>query len=126
MNESKLTIKQQKFIEHYALTGNGAESARAAGYSENSGRNIACETLTKPYIKEAIEEKQQEYIEKVKLDNEFVLTRLMEIAKLYEEDAKYSSSSIKALELLGKYLKLWDSDIKLASKSHEEMLEQLR
>lgn len=52
----KLTPKQQKFADYYITSGNATESAIKAGYSKNTARAIGNENLTKPYIKEYIEE----------------------------------------------------------------------
>lgn len=124
MNDSRLTIKQKKFIEHYAITGNGAESARVAGYSHDCDGEIAYENLKKPHIKKEIEIVHNKYIEKMKLDKEFVLSRLIEWAK--QDDPKLANASIKSLELLGKYLRLWNDDDRLKNTiSHEEALKLL-
>ena len=45
-----LTIKQKKFAELYAASGNATQSAIGAGYSESTARSIASENLTKPDI----------------------------------------------------------------------------
>lgn len=37
----KLTEKQKRFIDFYIETGNGAEAARRAGYSEKVARQSA-------------------------------------------------------------------------------------
>lgn len=63
----KLTLKQQRFIQYYLETGNGAEAVRKAGYQLKSkgGSNtmhqevvtaasIATENLKKPLISNAI------------------------------------------------------------------------
>ena len=50
MEEKKLTEKQRRFIDYYLQTGNAAEAARRAGYSEKAARYIGYENLTKPYI----------------------------------------------------------------------------
>ena len=49
----RLTLKQQKFAVNYAKTGNGLQSAKAAGYkgSENTLAVVANENLRKPNIK---------------------------------------------------------------------------
>lgn len=51
-----LTLKQKKFCEYYVQSGNAAEAARKAGYSEKTARNIGQENLTKPDIKAYIQE----------------------------------------------------------------------
>ncbi|TXK52372.1 terminase small subunit [Pontibacter qinzhouensis] len=56
--ENKLTVKQHRFVEEYCINGyNASEAARIAGYSEDSARDIACENLTKPNIRAAIDER---------------------------------------------------------------------
>lgn len=42
-----LSLKQDSFARHYALTGNASEAARLAGYAEKSAKVSACRLLTK-------------------------------------------------------------------------------
>ena len=49
-----LTDKQQIFVNEYALTGNGKQSAIKAGYSKASAKQIGSENLSKEHIVEAI------------------------------------------------------------------------
>jgi len=110
--EQKLTQKEKIFCEQYVVDWNGARSARAAGYSEDSCRQIAYDTLTKLYIKQ--------YIEFVKNDIE----RLSGISKLrnVQELAKIAVSSIAHLHNswieLSEFEKLTD-DQKAAIESIE-------
>ncbi|MDR0476386.1 MAG: terminase small subunit [Desulfobulbaceae bacterium] len=76
----KLTVKQRRFIEAY--DGNATEAAIKAGYSQKTAAVVGAENLTKPYIAQAIQEreekearsriatrqKRQEYWTKVMLD----------------------------------------------------------
>lgn len=45
-----LTPKQKAFCQFYAGSGNATESARLAGYSEKTAKEIGAENLTKPNI----------------------------------------------------------------------------
>lgn len=51
---NKLTPKQKAFADYYIESGNGAESARRAGYSKKTADRIANENLRKPDIVEYI------------------------------------------------------------------------
>lgn len=62
MSTQKLTDKQKVFIEVYLRCLNATQAAREAGYSENSIRAIACENLTKPYIKAEINRRLAEQV----------------------------------------------------------------
>jgi phage terminase small subunit len=57
---SKLTPRRAQFVREYVASGNAAEAARRAGYSERTARAIACEVLTKPDVQEAIQALQAE------------------------------------------------------------------
>ncbi len=51
---TKLTAKQQAFVDHYLTCFNAAEAARLAGYSEKTARSIGYENLTKPDIQKEV------------------------------------------------------------------------
>lgn len=55
-----LTEQQAAFVLHYTSTpgalGNAAESARRAGYSEASARELGRQLLDKPHIRAAVDE----------------------------------------------------------------------
>ncbi len=53
----KLTEKQKRFADYYIETGNATESAIRAGYSKNTAKEIGHENLTKPHIRQYVDEK---------------------------------------------------------------------
>lgn len=56
----KLTDKQRRFCEEYVVDWNGTRAAIAAGYSEKTAKQIATENLSKPYLREYIDEIQKD------------------------------------------------------------------
>ena len=93
----KLTDRQERFVIEYLACANGAEAARAAGYSENSAKQMARENLTKPYLVSAIEAKRSELM----ADKEDKVAWL--ISKLESEataEGNTDSTRVRALELL--------------------------
>lgn len=52
---TKLTAKQQRFVDEYLIDLNATQAAIRAGYSEKTAYSIGDENLTKPVIKDAIE-----------------------------------------------------------------------
>lgn len=56
----KLTPKQQRFCEEYLIDFNGTQAAIRAGYSEKTAKSMAWENLTKPYLKEYLEERMKQ------------------------------------------------------------------
>ncbi|WP_129600451.1 terminase small subunit [Anaerophilus nitritogenes] len=55
----KLTEKQKRFCDYYIETGNATEAAIRAGYSKSTAKVIGSENLTKPYLKEYIDERNK-------------------------------------------------------------------
>lgn len=72
-----LSIKQQKFCDTYALTGNASAAARQAGYSEKSARVIGAELLTKPAISEAVRARQADYAVEFQITKDDVIAGLL-------------------------------------------------
>ena len=92
-----LTHKQKLFIEHYAVTGNGAESSIKAGYSPKHARTYACELLSNPNISALVEKKRAEIQAKYDISKEEILKGVREIAE--RDDAK-DSDKVQAFKLL--------------------------
>ena len=95
--DRRLTIKQERFIDAYIETGNGAEAARQAGYSEQTARAIASENLTKPYMLSAITKRRNELMQ----DTGDKITRFLSMLEAEATNQDNSDSSrVRSLELL--------------------------
>lgn len=66
---AKLTTKQQRFCDEYLIDLNATQAAIRAGYSEKTARQMAAENLSKPYIKEYIDDRMAEK------ENELIATQ---------------------------------------------------
>lgn len=51
--DRRLTPKEQRFVQEYAIDLNGTQAAIRAGYSPKTARSIASETLQRPVVKAA-------------------------------------------------------------------------
>jgi phage terminase small subunit len=106
--KTKLNEQQRLFVKYYIVTLNAAESARRAGYSVKTARQMGYELLTRPYIVDAIEKGVEKRMEKADISAERILEELASIAFLTPEqlDALKSikgGEKMRALELLEKY-----------------------
>jgi len=83
----KLTEKERVFCHQYIIDWNGARSARQAGYSEDTAKEIASQNLTKSHI--------QQYIAFIKnnLEEEAGISKLRNLQEL----AKIAYSCISNL-----------------------------
>ena len=101
---NKLTEKQKRFIDYYIETANATESAKRAGYSEKTAKNIGAENLTKLnfFIQEKLQEKESQRI----ASQDEVLQYLTKVMRGEEKDQFGLDASLqdrtKCAELLGK------------------------
>lgn len=109
MPTRRLTFKRKKFCEAYlANNGNGAAAARAVGYSKNCAKETASDILTCPNIKEYLEKRMCERLEKIGITFE---TNALVLKELYERCLKgeatregiiHPSGILGAIDLLNK------------------------
>ena len=97
-NNIELTDRQEMFCREYIIDFNATQSAIRAGYSENSAKVIGCENLTKPNIQAFLSKLMKERNERVKIDADYVLNRLVEIDTLDVLDIVDDKLNIKPIE----------------------------
>ena len=107
-----LTAKQQRFVDEYLVDLNATQAAIRAGYSERTARAIGQENLTKPDIEAAIQAALRDRQARTEITQDTVVEELTKIglaeAHDYSDaDLKYSNK-LRALELLGKHLGMFD------------------
>jgi phage terminase small subunit len=86
--KAKLTEKERIFCHNYIIDWNGARSAREAGYSEESAKQIAHENLTKLYLNQYIDFikndiEKEAGISKLRMLNELTKLAFSNIAHLH-------------------------------------------
>lgn len=119
MPKLKLTEKQKRFCEEYLVDLNATQAALRAGYSEKTAYSIGDENLKKPEIQKYLRELMQERSQRTEVTADTVIRELKQIA--LAEDVEISGrDKIKALELLGKHLGMFQS-----SADNSEMLRKL-
>lgn len=114
----KLTAKQEMFCKEYLVDLNATQAAIRAGYSEDSAKEIGCENLTKPNIKEYIDKAMKERSQRVEITADYVLNNIKDIAEVTKNDARYGDA-LRAYEMLGKHLKLFTEKTELTGKDGE-------
>lgn len=116
MNE-KLNMRQRKFAEYYVQSGNAAESAKKAGYSESYATHRTDELLRNVEIKTYIRQLSEQ------MKNEHILTakdRQVMLSDIARDDKNTPSDRIKAVDTLnkmtGEYIVRVDTTVKTSSK----------
>ena len=133
--DKKLTPKQKAFADYYIETGNATESAIKAGYSKKTAAVIGTENLTKPNIKQYIDERLSKIEDERIAKGEEVLRYLTKVMRGEEKDQFGLDASLqdrtKAAELLGKRYRLFVDKVEANVKDERdselnELLEQRR
>ena len=122
-----LTLKQQRFADEYIITGNATESAIKAGYSKKTARSIGQENLTKPDIKNYIDERLAELDSEKVADQKEVLQYLTSVMRGKETEQILrgmgegyqqlidievgATQRIRAAELIGKRHSMWTDKV---------------
>ena len=92
-----MTPKQKRFIELYS--GNAAEAARLAGYSEKTAYSIGQELLNKPEIMERIQERESQRLSEAIANRE---ERQIFWSSIMRNTEEKTADRLKASELLAK------------------------
>ena len=95
----ELNARQRKFAEYYAQSGNAAESARKAGYSESYAEHRTDEMLRNVEISAYIKELSE------KLKDERIMTakdRQVLLSDIARDDENEPNDRIKAVDTLNK------------------------
>ena len=114
----KLTPKQRKFADEYMKSGNAADAARKAGYSKRSARSVGQENLTKPDIKQYIDERMVKIASKRIMDATEAIELLTSIARGETKETVYIGTAD------GVYEKHKEADLKTRISATKEILKR--
>ncbi len=107
-NKSKLTRKQQAFVDEYIIDFNATRAAIAAGYSKKTARSQAQRLLTNVDIQKAISIAMTKRNERTQINADYVLNRLVEIDKMDIADIFDEHSNLLSID---KWPKAWRTTI---------------
>ena len=105
---TKLTPKQQRFVDEYLVDLNATQAAIRAGYSEKTAYAVGYENLRKPQIAGAIQSRMDQRSEKTGVDAQYVLKRLHEIDQLDIADLLDDTGKVRPIR---EWPKAWRTSI---------------
>ena len=106
---TKLTDKQQAFVDEYIVDKNGTQAVLRAWYKTKNPNRIASQNLSNPLIRGVIDKKLKKLSEKTWLNAEAVVRWLYENA-IDAKEAKEYNASISAWDKLGKHFGIYEKD----------------
>ena len=107
-----MNIRQEMFVREYLVDLCGAAAARRAGYSPKGAKSRASRLLRDPEIKEAVEAAMEERVRRIEIKQDEVIRELKTVAMAAASDENGAAvklgSKLRALELLGKHLGIFE------------------
>ena len=102
-----LKKKEERFCQEYVIDYNGTQAAIRAGYKESDAANRATRLLRKAEVSARVHELEKEIAERLGLSQDYVVIQLVQ---RYEEcrEQKDAKNALKALELIGKHLGMFE------------------
>lgn len=121
-----LTDKQAAFCREYLIDLNATQAAIRAGYSEKTAKDIAAENLAKPNIQNRIQQLINSRNERMDVDADYVLKRLVSIDQMDILDILTDKGDLKPVK---EWPKVWRTTLNgldiMAISSAEETTEAL-
>jgi phage terminase small subunit len=93
---------RSRFVEEFILDLNATKAAVRAGFSKKTARQQGSRLLSRVDVREAIEKAKKARAERIHLDQNFVIERLIAEATATGEGTTHAAR-VRALELLGKH-----------------------
>ena len=124
-----LNAKQNRFVEEYPVDINATQAAIRAGYSKKTAYSIGQRLLKDVEIQEAIQKAMKDRSERTGITQDKVVEELGKVAfaeahDYTDADLKYGNK-LKALELLGKHLGMFEKrdsyDVEDVGEAREEV-----
>lgn len=107
-----MNIRQTKFCNEYLISGNATQAYKKAGFKRTKNARISASVLlTNPNIKAYIEQKQAEMTEKSGITAQAVVEEIAKTGFAKPEKKRAShGDKVRALDLLGKHLGIYERD----------------
>ena len=128
--KAMLTARQMRFVDEYLKDLNATQAAIRAGYAAKTANANAARIMVNDGIQEAIEARQQTRVERVELEQDWVVNELRKVAQkclpVEDDDGKPIANivnvGVKALELLGRHQGIFIDKREITGKDGKDLV----
>jgi len=129
-----LTARQQAFVREYLIDLNASQAAIRAGYSAKTAGATGFENLQKPEIQQAIDDRMTARSQRTEITQDLVLTDIELIKRdamreAFDKEGNKAminhTAALKACELQGRHLQMWNDKLALINKDGSPLLQNL-
>ena len=129
--KAMLTARQMRFVDEYLKDLNATQAAIRAGYKATTAVAAnAARLLKNDKVQEAIEARKQTRVERVELEQDWVVNELRKVAQrclpVEDDDGKpvanVVSVGVKALELLGRHQGIFIDKREITGKDGKDLV----
>ena len=129
--KAMLTARQQRFVDEYLKDLNATQAAIRAGYKATTAVAAnAARLLKNDKVQEAIEARKQTRVERVELEQDWVVNELRKVAQkclpVEDDDGKPIANivnvGVKALELLGRHQGIFIDKREITGKDGKDLV----
>ena len=106
----KLNSRQMKFCDEYLVDLNATQAAVRAGYTPKYANTNAFKLLQNTAIKEYIQKRQQDRMERTEITQDFVLKELVEMASVNATDYARIIEKNATVQVEGVEMQLYDAE----------------
>ena len=125
-----LTARQMRFVDEYLKDLNATQAAIRAGYAAKTANANAARIMVSDGIQEAIEARKQTRVERVELEQDWVVNELRKVAQkclpVEDDDGKPIANivnvGVKALELLGRHQGIFIDKREITGKDGKDLV----
>ena len=106
--DQKLTPRQLAFVEEYVIDRNATQAAIRAGYAKRTAYSQGQRLLKHVEVRAEIRARLAEREKRTQINADWVI---MQIASIAEDACEKTADRLKALELLGKHLGMFERQV---------------
>lgn len=110
-----MTPKQARFVEEYLIDLNATQAAIRVGYSAATAYSQGQRLLKHVEVAAALKEAQEARAERVSVDQDWVLSRLMTVAERCLTEDFNPAGANGALGLLGRHLSMFTDKLEVGA-----------